>query len=144
MEPVETADVPVDVDAIVGVLEAHPVRIGILFGSRAGGTTHSRSDVDVAVELDGLRPGDEGYNEAFFGLSAELSLTLETDDVDLVDVHSCPPSVVEGIFEDGVLMLGDERHAEALRRQPTGGATDERSPRERPDELLSRIDEHLA
>jgi len=67
------------------------VRLALLFGSRATGRAHGESAIDIAVELDGLEPGSPGFNEAFFTLSADLSATLETDDVDLVDVHMLSP-----------------------------------------------------
>lgn len=145
MRTVEANDPSLDVDvaAIVRVLEAHPVRLGILFGSHATGTSHPRSDVDVAIALEDLAPGDDGYNEAFFGLSADLSETLGTDDVDLVDVRTCPPPLAERIFE-GVLLVGEPGHAETLRRRSRASETDTRSPRERLDASIARIDEHLS
>ena len=140
--PVEPAeDVPVEV--ITSVLREHPVRLAILFGSRATGRTHERSDVDIAVELDGLEPGSAGFNEAFFTLSADLSATLGTDDVDLLDVHMLSPGVAKAVFEDGVLLLGaPERVTELRETLPTGD--DDRTPGERLDDALGRIDDHLA
>ena len=146
METVDTAEVgaAVPVDALRSTLEAHPVRLAILFGSRARGDTHSRSDVDIVVEFDGLRPGDEGFNEAFFGLGADLSETLESDDVDVLEVHTLSPTLARSVFEDGVLLLGSEGRAVALREELTTSDTDDRSPRERLDEACRRIDDHLA
>lgn len=146
MESVETADVDVSlpVDEIRSTLEAHPVRLAILFGSRARGDPHARSDVDVAVELDGLQPGDEAFNDAFFGLGADLSETLQTDDVDVVDVHTLSPPLTRSVFQYGVLLFGSERRAEELRTEIAAPDADERSPGDRLDEALRRIDEHLA
>lgn len=144
MQPVESTDVPTDVATIVRVLETHPVWLGVLFGSLATGATHPRSDIDVAVELEDLRPGNDGYNEAFLGLAAALSESLGTDDFDLVDLHTCTPTLADRIFETGILLVGDQDHATALRRRLTDGETEKRSPRERFDETLARIDEHLA
>jgi predicted nucleotidyltransferase len=130
-------------EAIRSVLRDHPVRLAILFGSRATGRTHEGSDVDIAVELDGLEPGSPGFNEAFFTLSADLSATLGTDDVDLLDVHMLSPGVAKAVFEDGVLLLGSpERVAELRETLPTGD--DDRTPGERLDDALGRIDDHLA
>lgn len=144
MRPVETADPELDIDGIIGILESAPVRLAILFGSHATGGTHPRSDVDIAVEFEGLRPGDEGYHTTFLGLSVDLSETLGTDDVDLVDLHTAPPSLVDQIVDAGILLVGEPAHAAALRRELTAGSTDDRSPRERLDETIARIDEHLA
>ena len=146
METVDTAEVgaAVPVDALRSTLEGHPVRLAILFGSRARGDTHSRSDVDIVVEFDGLRPGDERYNEAFFGLGADLSETLETDDVDLLEVHSLSPPLARAVFEDGILLFGSAERVEELREELPTSRADGSSPRERFDEALRRIDDHLA
>ncbi|WP_254525934.1 nucleotidyltransferase domain-containing protein [Natrinema caseinilyticum] len=48
-------------------LQVHSIQLAILFGSHASGQSHSRSDVDIAVEFDTVRPSDPDYNEAFLG-----------------------------------------------------------------------------
>ncbi|MFB6228194.1 MAG: nucleotidyltransferase family protein [Halobacteriales archaeon] len=128
---------------IRSVLEDHPVRLAILFGSHATGRAHEESDVDLAVELDGLEPGSPGFNDAFFGLSADLSETLGTDDVDLLDVHMLSPGIAKAVFDDGVLLLRSSERAEELRAELVATA-DDRTPRERLDEAIRRIDDHLA
>lgn len=134
-----------DLDALQAVLREHPVRLAILFGSHATETTHATSDIDLAVEFDAHRPSDPSYNDVFFGLSADLSETLESDDVDLVDLHTVSPALAEAIFEHGVLIVGDEEHVAALRRQLTATEpeSEQPSPRERLDAALARIDAHL-
>jgi hypothetical protein len=103
------------------------------------GAPKRRGDIDI----DGLEPGSPGFNEAFFTLSADLSATLETDDVDLLDVHMLSPGVAKAVFEDGVLLLGSpERVAELRETLPTGD--DDRTPGERLDDAVRRIDDHLA
>ena len=136
-------DVSFDLDALQAVLREHPVTLAILFGSHAIETTHTTSDIDLAVEFDAHRPSDPSYNDVFFGLSADLSETLETDDVDLVDLHTVSPALAAAIFEHGVLLVGDQEHAAALRRQLTAAESDQPSPRERLDAALARIDAHL-
>ncbi|MEF8826269.1 MAG: nucleotidyltransferase domain-containing protein [Halapricum sp.] len=136
-------DVSFDLDALQAVLREHPVTLAILFGSHATETTHTTSDIDLAVEFDAHRPSDPSYNDVFFGLSADLSETLETDDVDLVDLHTVSPALAAAIFEHGVLLVGDQEHAAALRRQLTAAESDQPSPRERLDAALARIDAHL-
>lgn len=131
------------IERVRSTLEEHPVRLAILFGSHATGRTHRDSDVDIAVELDGLQPGDDGFNEAFFGLIAALTRALGTDDVDVVDVHTLGPDFAAAVFEHGTLILGDEDRLEELRERLTSDRND-RSPAERFDEALRKIDEHLA
>jgi len=130
-------------DDLRGVLQEHPVRLAILFGSHATGETHATSDIDLAVEFDDHRPSDSSYNDVFLGLSADLSETLETDDVDLVDLHAVPPALASAIFETGVLLAGDHERAATLRRELTASESETRSPRERLDAALGRIDAHL-
>jgi predicted nucleotidyltransferase len=138
-------DASLDLDALQAVLREHPVRLAILFGSHATEMTHATSDIDLAVEFDTHRPSDPSYNDVFLGLSADLSETLETDDVDLVDLHTVSPALAEAIFEHGVLLVGDQEHATALRRQLTAteSESEQPSPRERLDAALARIDAHL-
>jgi predicted nucleotidyltransferase len=145
MRTAESAEIDpsLDLEAVQEVLRGHPVQLAILFGSYATGRSHPNSDIDVAVELDGPRPSDTDYNETFFGLSADLSHVLETDDVDVVDLHTVPPELAEAIFERGILIVGEKNHADALRRHLTAGQGEEESPRERLDAALGRIDAHL-
>lgn len=136
------ADLPIQ--RIRSTLECAPVRVAILFGSYATGRFHPRSDIDIAVEFDDFEPGDSEYNETFLGLSADLSATLETDDLDLVDIHSASPSFARSVFDSGVLIVGSDDRVETLRTMLVGDLSSERSPRERFDEALSQIDDHLA
>lgn len=146
MQTVEASDIgdELPLDELRAVLDARPVRLAILFGSHASGDARSRSDVDLAVELERLRPGDAGYNDVFFGLSADVSERLETNDVDVVDVHSASPSLARAIFEDGVLLVGTPERAAELRRRLARAEREERSPRKRFDDAVRRIDEHFA
>ena len=136
-------DTSLDLDALQAVLREHPVRLAILFGSHATESTHATSDIDLAVEFDDHRPSDPSYNGVFFGLSVDLSDALETDDVDLVDLHAVSPALAAAIFENGVLLVGDHEHAAELRRQLTATESEQQSPRERLDAALDRIDDHL-
>ncbi|QGA81940.1 Minimal nucleotidyltransferase [Halomicrobium sp. LC1Hm] len=138
-----TLDASLAVDSLQTVLREHSVRLAILFGSYATETIHPESDIDLAVEFDDLRQTEPEYNDVFFGLSAELSDVLETNDVDLVDLHAVSPSLATSIFENGVLLVGEAEHATELRRQLTVPEDDQQSPRERLDAALERIDDHL-
>lgn len=139
-----TLDASLDLDALQAMLREHPIRLAILFGSHATETTHATSDIDLAVEFDEHRPSDPNYNDVFLGLSADLSDALETDDVDLVDLHTVSPALAAAIFEKGVLLVGEEEHATELRRQLTAHESDQQSPRDRLDAALARIDDHLS
>ncbi|WP_224337922.1 type VII toxin-antitoxin system MntA family adenylyltransferase antitoxin [Haloprofundus halobius] len=146
MRPVESAtiDDSIPIETIRGILREHLVQCALCFGSHETATTHPTSDIDIAVELKTTQREDQAYNEAFFSLSADLSEALETDDVDLVDIHTLPPGVAASVFEEGILLVGDPEHAEELRRRVTDRSSDSRSPRERFDDALTKIDAHLS
>lgn len=113
-------------DALRTALEQEPVRVAICYGSQATGRTHHRSDVDLAVELTDLQPGDDGYTDAFFG-DAAVTDALDTEDVGLVDVHTLSGSLARAVFETGVLVAGDTERVETLREQ-LDTEPDERTP----------------
>lgn len=146
MRTLEAVDLgsSVPVERLRTTLEEHPVTVAILFGSHATDRSHSGSDIDLAIELDGLRPGDAGYNEVFFGVSADVSVELGSDAVDIVDVHTLSPALVQAVFDDGVLLLGSLERAEALRSRLAVDDGDGGSPRERLDAAVQRIDDHLS
>ena len=122
--------------------ERAPVRIAICFGSQARGETHSRSDIDFAVEFDEMQPDDQEYNEVYFRLLATVTTVLETEDVDLVDIHTASDSLVRTIVDKGILLYGSSERVETLREQLY--TKEQHSPRERLDGAIERIEEHLA
>lgn len=138
-----TLDESLPLETLRAVLREHSVQLAILFGSHASGETHSQSDIDIAVDFDAVRLSDPDYNEVFFGLSADLSDALTTDDVDLVDLQMVSPQLAESIFEQGVLLVGDPEYATDARNRLTEIASTDQSPRERIDAAIARIDEHL-
>ena len=136
-------DTSLELDALQAILREHPLRLAILFGSHATDTTDTTRDIDLAVEFDEHRPSDPSYNDVFLGLSADLSDALETDDVDIIDLHTVSPPLAAAIFENGVLLVGEAEHAAEVRRQLTPSESDQQSPRDRLDTALARIDDHL-
>lgn len=72
------------------------------------------------LEFDAEQPADPGYNETFFGLSADLSDALETDDVDLVDINTVSPALAASIFDRGLLLVGELEHAIECRQAIVG------------------------
>ncbi|PSQ45703.1 nucleotidyltransferase [Halobacteriales archaeon SW_6_65_15] len=145
MKPVESASLgdSLPIADLQSVLREYPVRLAILFGSYASGNTHRSSDVDIAVEFESIDRESPAYNEMFFELGADLSDVLMTDDVDVVAVQTLSPGVAESILEDGVILVGDLAHAADLLQRIVAESSDERSPRERFDAAIGKIDEHL-
>ena len=129
-------------DIVVETLRDHPVSIGYLFGSLTRGEAHEQSDIDVAVAFEDDSPGRLATRLA---LGADLALALGTDDVDVVDLKTAPPSLVRTIFRDGERLVGNETEARRLRAAVVEGTEDDhRSPAERFDDALAAIDDHLA
>jgi predicted nucleotidyltransferase len=142
----EMADIDdsLPLEELRAILREHPVRLAVLFGSHATGEAHPTSDVDIAVDFEAIARDDPAYNDTLFGLSADLSAALDTDDVDLVDVRTLSPAVAEAVFDHGVVLVGDRSTVAEVRQRLTAPPeAEERSPRERFDSALARIDEHL-
>jgi uncharacterized protein YutE (UPF0331/DUF86 family)/predicted nucleotidyltransferase len=101
--PTLPADLSERLEKVPALLERHPVRLAYLFGSVVR-ASESCQDVDIAVLPD------EGFSYA--ELYAELSLMLETDRIELVDLRLAPPYLVAEILLDGRCILtksADER-----------------------------------
>lgn len=135
MPPEQPASVT---DTVRSVLDSNPVSVGFLFGSHAREATHDRSDVDVAVVFDGVESGDPEYADVFLGVSADLAVTLGTDDVDLVDIEQAPASLVRAVLDHGVQLVGTEDEQELRRRLSV--SEESRSPAERLQAALAGTD----
>lgn len=136
-------DESVPLETLREVLQEHSVQLAILFGSHVQGETHAGSDLDLAVSFETVRPSDPGYNDVFFSLSADLSAVLETDDIDLVDLQTASPDFAESIFTQGVLLVGEPEDVAIVQSQLQASKSSNRSPCERFDSALAKIDEHL-
>ncbi|AUX10543.1 hypothetical protein AArcSl_2932 [Halalkaliarchaeum desulfuricum] len=132
----------IDVDAIRRVLEGYPIRLGVLFGSRATGSTHAHSDVDVAVEFDGELSPDE-RRRARLDVIVDLTRELGTDDVDVVDLDGVRPAIGKAALERGVLLVGSPGRADRRRREFADRTTeDTRGDRlDRFDALLTEMED---
>lgn len=130
---------------VESVLADHPVSVGILFGSRARGESHTQSDVDVAVVFEKSEPGEPGYLDARLRLGADLALALGTGAVDVIDLRSAAPALVRAVFRDGTRLVGSEERADRLREALLQDVPENsRTPAERFDEALAAIEDHLA
>jgi len=134
-------------ETVAGVLADYPVRLGLLFGSRARDEAHESSDVDVAVVFEDLEPGDSSYTDVLFGLGADLAVAFDTDDIDVVDLRRASSALVRAAFTDDTVLVGDDRDVRELRERLLPGSEDDdetRSPAERFDDVLASIDDHVA
>lgn len=70
------------------------VRLAMLFGSWARGLAHPGSDVDVAVDANGVD---------LWELAADLSLAVGTE-VDVVDLRQAGYPLLKAILRDGIVL----------------------------------------
>lgn len=78
------------------------ISCAILFGSRATGTTHAKSDTDIALITDHPLTPRETASIAYV-LSEEIATTVE-----VIDVRIAPPALLRSIARDGVLLYERE------------------------------------
>lgn len=117
----ETSAIPLDVNAVVEVLEGAPVRRGVLFGSFARGEDRTASDVDVAVEFDHSLSSVE-QTKARLDLIERLSSALGLDEVDVIPLSRAPAALRREINRDGIALYGP---SESLDVRDDGDGTHE-------------------
>ena len=132
----------IEAEDIRTVLEHHPIRLGVLFGSRARGRSGVHSDVDVAVSFVPSLSEAERHRTRI-DLIVELTRTLGIDDVDVVDLDGVRPEVGASALEGGLVLVGDPTLAEDLRERFEARATSlsHAERMRRFDELLARMEE---
>lgn len=132
-------DASIDREALIGVLEEHPVSLAVLFGSAVRAERHPKSDIDVAVAFEDSAAG--GLDDRL-SLSADLSVALDTDEIDLAVVDDLDPLVGVRAFSEGELLVGTEQQFADRRRQfeRLAEREDREPPGKRFDAALERID----
>jgi len=91
-----------DVEAVRELLRAHRVAVAYLFGSRAQGTAHERSDHDVAVLFSG-----EATLREVGALQAALAGLVGTD-VDVVELDRASLELRAAAIQQGTVLLRDD------------------------------------
>lgn len=133
-------DQSVDLDRIRAVLDEHPVRLAVLFGSRTRGMADPESDIDLAVEFE---DSVDDRGQALLELLTDLSVALDRNDVDLAVVDDLNPRVGHAAFAQGRLLCGSPDRAERHRKRFVEAVDSRQSPRslrERFDDTLDRVD----
>lgn len=120
------------------VLDEHPIRLAVLFGSTVREDRHPQSDVDIVVEFDHCDP----TTDERLALIADLSKALDRNDVDLADVDDLDPHVGSCAFAEGELLVGSEDRFQELHRRfrSLADRDDQPDPGERFDEVVERIE----
>lgn len=138
----EPGTATIDAAAVERVLQDHPVRLGVLFGSTVRGTETADSDVDVAVAFEeSLPPADR--HRARLDLVVDLMESLGVNDVDVTDLDGVRPAVGASALRTGVVLVGDQDRVDRLREEFESRTT-ERTHEERMralDELIERLEE---
>ena len=93
------------------VLSAHPVSFAMLFGSAARESIAAADDIDLAVEFETHRPSDAGYSDIYLKLVDDLESTLSME-IDIVDVHTMNESFAAVVFDEGEVLVGEDRRSE--------------------------------
>lgn len=89
----------IDTKKVRELAQKYGLSLVVLFGSRATGKTHKRSDTDVAVR--GERPIDLSE---LCALSVELPEAVRSPRVDVVDMRTAPPLLMREIARDGIVL----------------------------------------
>lgn len=109
-----TAD-GVDVEGIRQYLADADVVFAILFGSRARGTPHESSDVDIALRFpDELSPKERFRRRN--RIDADLQEYADGF-VDVSDVSQLPLPIAHAALQEGIRLTGDERDVDAYRER---------------------------
>ena len=90
---------------------AFGVELLVQFGSTIAGTTHSGSDVDLAVLL-ARAPGSYAQEA---DLQAALQSSVPDREVDLVFLNHADPLLLKQVTENGVLLHGDPNRWQEFR-----------------------------
>ena len=121
------------------VLTTHPVSFAMLFGSVVRGDAADANDIDLAVEFKAHRPTDDGYSDVYLRLVDDLETALSTA-VDVVDVHTMDESFASVAFDEGEVLLGDNRRSE-LAATVAGAPVSAEQARDRVAAAADRIDD---
>ncbi len=98
------------VGKIKAVLPHHPVQQAYLFGSHAHGTAGPLSDIDIAVMYEASVDADQAESKLF----AELSQSLHTDNIDLVNIATASPLLAHRAVLRGLPLLNHVPHDTAV------------------------------
>ena len=134
---------PPALEALEEVLAKHPVSFAMVFGSAARGGSDPPNDIDLAVEFSSLRPGEAGYNEQYFSLIDALETATDRQ-VDVVDVHTMPPTFARIAFDDGVRITGTAQRNRELEEKIAGDRPTFEDARKRVSKAAQRLREEFA
>lgn len=89
------------------------IKTVFLFGSRASGKTHSKSDYDFALEMEKL-PDEIWGMQAKAWMDVCDVLGLKEYDIDVIDLASADSLLKHSVAENYILLKGDENDVPRL------------------------------
>jgi predicted nucleotidyltransferase len=129
------------IDALRRTLEEYPISFASVFGSQVtDDPATSSSDVDIAVEFEARRPGDEEYNELYFAVLGAVEDAVSPD-VDLIDVRTMSPAFAHVVFANGERLIGTDDRQAQLEAELTGEPPTFEEARERVAAAATRLRE---
>ena len=135
----------IDVETVRRVVEEHPVRAAVLYGSQVRGTAGVESDIDVAVAFEpGLSSAER--LQARVALVVDLVEALGYDDVDVADLDGIRPAVGLSAIEHGEVLLGEtvlEEYRDRFRGAVDLDGETHADRMRRFDEVIERLKNHL-
>ena len=133
----------IDLERLTRVLERHPVRLAVLFGSTVHGTATDQSDIDIAVAFESDLGPDERL-EQHISLIVSLTDALGTDAIDVADLEAIHPGVGLAALENGYVIIENPTLREHLKEDYENSYPEEEETHEermrRFDSLLSRLE----
>jgi len=104
----------IDTEQLKTVFSSLPyVQVALLFGSRATGKSHSRSDYDFAVLLDHVPQESWGIlSKVWSDLTEQLGLGDE--DMDIADLERADNVLLQSISEGYIILKGDPNGVQCL------------------------------
>ncbi|MCC4768730.1 nucleotidyltransferase [Methanosarcina sp. DH2] len=83
------------------------VKVAYLFGSTVRGEANCLSDIDIAVLFDDTLLQKKAF-DLELELIGELTVLLETNNVDLVILNNSPLLLTYNVIRDGIILKSDE------------------------------------
>jgi predicted nucleotidyltransferase len=105
------ADARPDPTELAALANRHHVRLLLQHGSTVRGTTHAKSDLDLAVLMDGSRVSTDEY----LNLASQLQQLFPGQEVDLVLLNHADPLLLKRVTDAAALLYGDPAHLRDLK-----------------------------
>lgn len=83
------------------VAKVHTLKMLVLFGSRARGDDHTKSDWDFAILYDDDQNLEQGYSQLKIYTTLANIFQISSEKIDVVNLKNCSPLIAFHIAKDG-------------------------------------------